>query len=133
MRVIRVIAVFALFLICLGGVFFLGPRLTQYSRFQHQGDEYYSELARACDAIIAEHLVGTNRFIELTVTDSSLPKIIRDLHPLKIVVQPQRIWILHGGSIEFGIAWEQDESRTNAWTLSTACESDVRVLYVASR
>ena len=133
MRVPRAIILLVLLLVCIAGVFFVAPHLTQYSRFRHKSDDYYAELTKACDAILAQHPVGTNRFIELSVADPSLPKIVADLQPLKIEIQPQRVWILHGGSIEFGISWEQDENRTNVWTLSTACESDVRVVYVASR
>jgi hypothetical protein len=123
----------AVLLVCLVGFFFLAPSLTDYSRFRHKTGDYYGELTAACDTILATRPVGTNQFIELSVSDSSVPKIIRDLQPLKIKLQTQRVWILHGGSIKFGIAWERDESRTNVWTLSTACESDVRVVYVASR
>ena len=133
MRIRRVITALVLLLVCAVGLFFLAPRLTQYYRFRHKSGDYYAEFTRACDAVLAEHPVGTNRFIELSLTDPALPKIIRDLQPLKITVQPQRVWILHGGSIEFGIAWERDEVRTKVWSLTTACESDVRVVYVASR
>jgi hypothetical protein len=125
--------VILLLVVCLVGGFFLAPRLTDYSRFHHKSSGYYGELSRECDAIRAGHPVGTNQFIELSVTDPSLPKIIRDLQPRKIKVYREGFWILHGGSIEFGIVWEQDKSRTNVWTLSTACESHVRVVYVASR
>ncbi|PWU15172.1 MAG: hypothetical protein C5B50_15815 [Verrucomicrobia bacterium] len=133
MRVSRVITFLVLLMVCLVGLFFLGPSLTEYSRFRGKSTAYYSALTQAFDKVLIEHPVGTNRFVELSVTDPSLPKVIRDLQPLKIKLQPQRCWILHGGSIEFGISWEQDESRTNVWTLSTACESDVRIVYVASR
>ena len=133
MRTSRVITVFVLLLICLVGLFSLGPRHTQYSRFRHQSDSYYTEFGKACDAILAKHPVGTNRFIELSVVDPSLPKIIRALQPLKITVQSNRVWILRGGSIEFGITWEQDDTRRDVWTLCSACESDVRVLYVTSK
>src|SRR4051794_9680623 len=109
MRVSRVITVIGLFAVCLVAFFFVGPRLTHYCRFQHRGDEYFAQLAKACDAIIAGHPLGTNQFIELSAADPSLPKMVRDLQPLKVKVQAQRIWILHGGVIPFGITWEQDE------------------------
>jgi hypothetical protein len=130
-RVPRTITLLVLLSVCIAGVFFVGPHLTQYSRFRHKSDVYYAELTKACDGILTRHPVGTNQFIELSVADPSLPKIIANLRPLKIKIQPQRVWILHGG--EFGIAWEQDESRMNVWRLITACESHVRVVYVASR
>ena len=132
MRVRRAI-IFLVLLVCIAGVFFIAPHLTQYSRFRHKSYDYYAELTKACDALLVQHPVGTNQFIEISGADPSLPKIVVDLQPLKIKIQSQRVWILHGGSIEFGVSWEQDENRTNVWTLSSACESHVQVLYVASR
>src|ERR1041384_1620742 len=122
MRVPRVITVLAPLMVCLFGLFFLGPSLTQYSRFRHKSAAYYTDLTQAFDKLVAEHPVGTNQFVELAVTDPSLPNVILDLQPLRIQVWPHRVWVLHGGSIEFGIEWERDEVRTNIWTLRTACE-----------
>src|SRR5688500_8991356 len=97
MRVPRVITVLALFMVCLIGLVFLGPSLTQYSRFRHKSPAYYSDLTQAFDKLLAEHPVGTNRLVELSVTDPSLPNSILDLQPVKIQVWPHRVWILHGG------------------------------------
>ena len=133
MRALRVIAGMFLIAVCLVGLVFLLPELNDYGRFRHKSDDYYRELTAACDVILASHPVSTNKFIELSVSDSSFPKLIRDLQPLKIIIHPQRIWILHGGSMPFGITWERDERRTNVWSLSTACESGVRVVYVATK
>jgi hypothetical protein len=66
--------------------------------FHNKSPAYYKELSQACDLILLQHQLGTNLFIEVAVTDTSLPKIIRDLDPLEIRVQPLRAWILHGGS-----------------------------------
>ena len=133
MRLSKFIIALAVLLLGVLSLYFIAPQLTQYARFRHKSDAYYSELTKAFDTMLAEHPIGTNRWIELSVTDPSLPKVVRDLQPLKIKVSPQRIWVLHGGSIEFGVAWEPDEQRTNVWTLITACESDVRVIYAAGR
>jgi hypothetical protein len=133
MRIRQIIAVLLLLLASFVGLLIIAPRLTDYSRFRHKSDDYYAELTKACDAMLFEHPLGTNSFVEISINDPKLPRIIRDLQPNKITVQPRRVWILHGGSIRFGIVWEQDESRTNLWELNTACESDVRVVYVAKR
>jgi hypothetical protein len=133
MLVRRVIIALVLFLVFLVGLFFFLRADTEYFRFQHKSDRYYAEFAKACDTVLQHNPLGTNQFIELSAADSSLPKVIRDLPPLKIKASRQRVWILHDGSIEFGITWERDDSRANIWTLSTACESDVRVVYTAKR
>jgi hypothetical protein len=133
MRLSKFIMAFAVLLLSILSLYLVAPQLTQYARFRHKSDAYYSELTKAFDTMLAEHPIGTNRCIELSVTDPSLPKVVRDLRPLKVQVWRERVWILHGGSIEFGVEWQRDELRTNVWTLSTACESDVRVIYVAGR
>ena len=106
---------------------------TQYQRFKRRSPEYFADLAKACDSLVDTYPVGTNRFVEVPAAGASIPRIIRDLHPVRIKVEPKCVWILHGGPIQFGIAWEQDELRTNVWTLSTACESHITTVYTAPR
>jgi hypothetical protein len=135
-RLLQVIAVFVLLfvllVICFFWFRFVAPDMAFY-RFHHSSEVYYSTLTKSCDTIITEHPLGTNRCIELSISDPSLPKIIHDLQPLKIQVWPHRIWILHGGSAEFGIEWQQDEIHTNVWTLNTARESQIEIAYTASK
>ena len=109
MRAIYIIASLILLLACASGLFFLSPFLTQYYRFQHKSDTYYIALTKACDSLIANYPLGTNRYAELSIGNASLPKIITDLQPLKIKISSNCVWILHGGSIEFGITWEKAE------------------------
>lgn len=104
-----------------------------YSRFRHKGESYYAEFTTACDTILVQHPLGTNRFIEVSVLDASLPKIIQDLQPAKIKLSSNRVWILSNGG-EFGISWElEDETKTNAWLLITSIESQTTILYTVKK
>ena len=105
--------------------------MPEYFLFRHRSERYYADFATACDVVLEQHPLGTNKFIELHAMDSSIPKIIRDLRPAKIKLAPNWVWILHGEGIEFGITWEQqNQTQTNAWTLSATCESDIKIVYV---
>lgn len=71
------------------------------------------------------------------MTDASLPKIVRDVHPFKIRVSRGCVSILAGGTshvLGYGINWQrQDEAKTNVWALSTSQESQTHLLYVVER
>ena len=105
--------------------------------FKHKSPHYYAAFAKSCDSLIVQRIVGTNEFVEVPVTDTSLPKMIRDVHPFEIKVARDYVWILAGGTshvLGYGIRWEpQDEAKTNVWALSAIQEGYTRVLYVAER
>ena len=131
MSVIRNITILAVVVVLGVGLFLIWP--DSYSRFRHRSEPYYAEFSQACDSLLAQHPLGTNRFIEVSVTDATLPKMIRDLSPSKIKISANRVWILSQGD-QFGIAWEpQGEVQTNVWALRTDIESDVRTIYTAKR
>ena len=106
-------------------------------RFRHRSARYYVDFSKTCDSILAKHPLGTNESIEIPVTDTSLPEIIRELPPFKIEVRPHCLWILAGGTGHangYGITWEpRDESETNVWVLRTILESHERIVYAANR
>src|SRR4051812_7303795 len=96
-----------------GPVFAVRFLTPQYFSFRHRSEKYYAEFTTACESLLTQYPVGTNSFIELNGTDVSIPKIIRDLHPVRIKVAQDRVWILHPGGTEFGVTWErQGESQT---------------------
>jgi hypothetical protein len=115
------------------GLLLYGPSLTQYSIFRHRDDEYYAELVKACNSLLEAHPVGPASSVAVSAGDPSVPRIIRQLQPLKIQIEPHRVWMVHGGSIHFGITWQQALGRTDAGILSTCCEDDTRVVYVAGK
>jgi|GEM_PF-3076399 hypothetical protein len=117
------------------GLFWLLTMRSHYIRLQHKSREYYVELAAACDSILAKHPLGTNEVIWIPVTDASLPTVVRDLHPLKLQVNPQRVWMLldydsHAG---IGLEWQPKWDDINIWKLDIVAEGFETVIYSAKR
>ncbi|HWH69556.1 MAG TPA: hypothetical protein VNT26_09240, partial [Candidatus Sulfotelmatobacter sp.] len=78
------ILVLAVAVVFVFGFFWLVANRSHYLRLQHKSGGYYAELAAACDSILRQHPPGTNQVIWIPVTDPSLPKVIRNLQPLKL-------------------------------------------------
>jgi hypothetical protein len=99
--------------------------------------QYFRDLARACDSLLQRHPLGTNGYVRLSGDDPSLPPIIHNLQygVDRVTISSNRVHMVvpapyHG----FGIVWEpQNENDTNVWTLVTACESQERVAYIEHR
>ncbi|EEF59022.1 hypothetical protein [Pedosphaera parvula] len=110
---------------------------SKYSRFKSQNPKYHADFAAACDSILANHPLGTNKYMELSVTDTSLAEIIRNLHPERIKVSTNWVWIWVDSSHTDGlsITWEpRDESQTNIWNLIIGYgEGKNKVVYVSKR
>ena len=124
-------------LVILPSVFALiAPELLEspYIRFQKHSQTYYGNLAQACNTVLAEHPVGTNKFIEISVTDPSLPKAIRDLHPIKINVSTQGYWmgLVSESRSGVGVSWGPQQDNTNIWSLQAiAPEGEDTVVYTS--
>jgi hypothetical protein len=134
------IAKFLLLFVGLLAVFILVlPMLghPQHFAFRHRSRGYYADFTRACDSLLAQHPVGTNKFVEIPVNDLSIPSIIRQVHPFRIKLATNWVWILawgEGHADGVGITWEsQSEGQTNEWALLTTVESHTRTIYVATR
>lgn len=138
MHVPRIIK-FVLLVVLFVGFVLLLPLLAhpQHFAFRHKSAGYYGQFAKACDSLLTQHPVGTNKVLELPVTDASVPNIIRDVHPVRIKLGTNWVWILawgesHGNGV--GITWApENEAQTNVWILRTTVESHTRAVYVASR
>lgn len=106
-------------------------------KFERKGASFHADFAAACDSILAQHPLGTNKTIQLSPVDPSLPKIVCDLHPLKIQISANRIWMLVDGSHADGLAtvWEPAvEAHTNVWHLHiNNGQGKSKVVYVTSR
>jgi hypothetical protein len=86
-----------------------------YFGFKNKSAKYHADFAEACDFVLAHHPLGTNMFVKLSVTDSSLPQIISDTHPAEIGVGSNIVWVLVSHSHVDGLAviWKpQDEVLT---------------------
>ena len=133
MRTLGIILVLVVAIV--GLVWFLPMFQSHYIRLQHKSPQYYVELATACDSILAKHPPATNEAVWIPVTDPSLPSVVRDLHPLKLQVNPQRVWMLldsdsHAG---IGLEWQPKWDDTNVWKLDIVAESFETVLYSVKR
>jgi hypothetical protein len=137
MRAFRIILVTGLVVAFIIGFIWFLPNLlnTQYFGLRHKSAKFYADFMAACDSVLAAHPLGTNEAIMIPVTDPSLPKIITDLHPIKINVSPQRFWMLLGSDSHagFGLAWEPQWNDTNIWILHTIAESESTVIYSSKR
>lgn len=135
MRVFRIILVTGLVIFCIVGFLWcLGYVLNpQYFGLRHKSAKFYADYAAACDSVLAAHPLGTNESIKIPVTDPSLPKIMTDLHPVRIVVGSQRVWMLLGSDSHngFGLTWERGWA--NSWVLHTTAESHDTVIAASKR
>jgi hypothetical protein len=137
MRAFRIILITGLIIACIIGFLWFLPNLLnpQYFGLRHKNAKWYDEFTAACDSVLAEHPLGTNESMMISVTDPSLPKTITDLHPIKIQVSHQRFWMLlvadsHAG---FGLTWNPKWDDTNTWILYTTAESEDTVIYASKR
>jgi hypothetical protein len=126
----------AFLIVVIGGVAYL-RHTSVYLGFKHKSPKYHAEFAKACDSVLAQHPLGTNKDIELSAADPLLPNIITDLHPVRIEVSPDKVWILVNGSHIGGLAviWEpQNTNQTKAWALSINGGDDPgETVFVANR
>ena len=133
MRALAIILVLAT--VVFGLFWFLPMFQSHYIQLQHKSPEYYVELTAACDSILAKHPPGTNEAIWIPVTNSSLPTVIRDLHPLKLQVNPHGVWMLLDSDSRAGIGleWQPKWDDTNVWKLDIVTDSQETVLYSVKR
>lgn len=137
MRTFRTIAIIGLVIAFVIGFLCFLPNLLnpQYFGLRHKSAKWYADYTAACDAVLAEHPLGTNKAILISVTDPSVPKIIADLHPIKIQVGHQWFWVLlvADSRAGFGLTWDPKWDDTNIWVLHTTAESEDIVIYSARR
>ena len=137
MRIFRILLIAFAAIVSIFGIFWLVSVVfeSNYIRLQHKSSVYYAELAAACDSILANHPLATNEVIWISVKDGSLPKIVRDLHPVKIQVNAQRVWILldNDSRAGIGLGWQPKWGDTNTWKLDIVAESLETVIYSTNK
>jgi hypothetical protein len=137
MRASRIILAVVLVLACIIGFLWYLPNLLnpQYFGLRHKSAKYYADYTAACDSVLAAHPLGTNESIKIPVADPSLPKIMTDLHPIRIEVSSRRVWMLLGSDshARFGLTWDAQWDNTNIWVLHTTAESLDTVIYASKR
>jgi len=112
-----------------------------YRHFKYKNAKYHASFGEACDFILAQHPLGTNKSIVLAGTDPSLPRIISDWHPIRVGLTPNYVCVeVHNGhigglSIIWKPQWEpQNQTQTNTWNLCiNSGEGPEEIVYVGSR
>lgn len=116
------------FVLLLVSVFTYGRATSIFLAFKHKSVNYHAEFAQACDSILAQHPLGTNQDIELSGSDPSLPKIIRETRPASIGISANHVCVLvkmshiNGLAVNWQPVWESDgpgQTRTWALTITT--------------
>ena len=145
MRGSRIILGVVLMVGLLGALIYFGlaGAASRYHRFMAKDTAYYSQVAHACDAILQQHPIGSSGLqpyaglpgsFTLSAQDASLPVPIRALHPDTLILSTNRLYVGFGvGRVAWGIIWEQDEDRTNSWTLDTNADGLQKRVYAESR
>jgi hypothetical protein len=127
-----VVSLVALLVVVPAALAVIVPKLIEspFIRFMERDERYYGSLANACDAVLAEHPLGTNQPLRIAGSDVSLPEIIRDLRPSSVTVSSNRVHIMAGVRL-FGVSWEpQEDGKTNVWSLIVYPEGPQSVVYV---
>jgi hypothetical protein len=136
MRILRVLLIVVVVMASAIGALLFHPMFqSHYIQLQHKSPEYYAELAAACDSILAEHPSGTNDTILIPVSDPSLPQVVRGLHPLRLQVSGQNVWMLLNSDsrVGIGLEWHPKVEDTNVWVMDIAAESLETVIYSVKR
>jgi hypothetical protein len=119
------------------GLFLLLPYIVSpYIRFMDKSPSYYMQVADAFELVRQQHPLGTNEFIEISVSDPSIPKIIQDLHPGRIRCFRDGAGAIIGvGRLAYSVAWYRDDMGTNfnAWILETNAEGLRKTVYSRTR
>jgi hypothetical protein len=146
MKAWRITVVAALLIFGFFGILFcLGPfgPYSPYKRFMDKDATYYKQVAQACDSILRQHPKGSKGLqrdailvdsFDLSTKDLSIPATIHALHPDRIILSSNHVYVGFGvGRLSWGIIWEQDDERTNSWTLSTNADGLNKTLYTEQR
>jgi hypothetical protein len=104
--------------------------------FIHRSPAYYSNLAHACDEVLLTHPVANGAFYFPPIPDSTLPKLITDLHPRELVLTSTSVSLgyrpLHGNE-GFWIGWGPGDADTNTWTLEANLTEGRKSFYAELR
>ncbi len=102
--------------------------------FVRQPPSYYSNLAYACDAVLRAQPVPQDSLYFVKLGESSLPKLITDLHPREVVLTSTTVSIGYSaGNDGFWIGWGPDEGNTNLWTLEANLKGGRKAFYAETR
>src|SRR6516225_7103094 len=66
----------------------------KFVRFDHRSSKFHAQFASACDSMLSRFPLNTNKLVEISTADPSLPQIVRDLRPETIKLSTNWVWIL---------------------------------------
>jgi hypothetical protein len=116
----------------LGLILFVPYAIFPYHRFMEKSSAYYSQVADGLELVRQQHPLGTNLFLDIPVSDPSIPEVIRSLRPSEIRRFADGAGVRIGvGRGRFSVSWSRDTMRTNfnAWNLSTGAEGLRKIVY----
>ena len=111
---------------------FLSPT---HFKFTHRGAKYYFAFAEACEEIRQNYPLGTNEYLNIKGTDSSIPKIIQDLPPRNVQINKSGVWIAPQKE-RFAISWSREgthEGIGNRWVLIVEGEGSRNLVFTTNR
>jgi hypothetical protein len=102
--------------------------------FIHQSPSYYSNLAHACDEVLQAAPVANGAFYFVSLSNSTLPKLIADLHPRELVLTSTSVSIGYTrGNDGFWVGWGADRANSNQWTLEANLKGGRTTFYTETR
>ncbi len=103
-------------------------RPTSYLRFNTQSQQYYSNIAAACDSLIADVKKRGGRQLVIPWDDPRVPTVLQDLKPEYLDIDAGRAYIMVGrGRSSYAIIWQQ--ANASQWKLSTVVDNLQKDLY----
>jgi hypothetical protein len=96
----------------------------------YRSKKYYSELANACDDLIAKAQTNTSSDLLLRGDDPRLPVLLQNLKATSVDVTTNQVLIwfrIHG---RYSVDWEPDYANSNAWVLTAHGEAEPPRLFI---
>ncbi len=101
--------------------------LGKYRAFLKQDKEYYTQIAAACDAMIAQLPAGQPLVPYIPGVDKSVPEALHNLKADSFYVATNQVLVRFGvGRVSSSIIWEQSSDPTQWRLVAVAGEGDIR-------
>ena len=109
--------------------------LGKYRTFLRQDKPYYTQIATACDAMIAQLAAGQSVVPFIPGDAKSVPEVLRSLKADSFYVATDRVSVRFGvGRISSTIVWEASSDPTQWKLIAVAGESDItRIVFEKKR
>jgi hypothetical protein len=103
---------------------------TGYQQFVSKSPRYYLQVADACDKLAAQASTDLASAHRLAGTDSSLPELVRDLHPDYVLIGTNGVGMRIGvGRGSYWIGWSSNPMDATLWELEASVEGSRRTVF----